>query len=160
MFCLSETVGMLAIFRFLLRFFEYWRLPFPPMLSKNSTDSLSLISTLKTVRTFGEDWYSSTLLWNHVDVIQQLAFTMAEFHPLKFQPYHVKGHADKTKKWNNMTREEQLNLISDEEANKALTQQTVLQRTTTSKYIRNPRSGAPPRIGRLGCTGFAYVSPQ
>ncbi len=120
----TEAGGALALFRFLYHYMKYYRISFANITSCNRTDSKSLILTIDKLRSYGDKWYSTVYMWNHIDIMQQLYLTMKDFHPLKFDLKKVKGHADRIKDKAELTRAEQINCICDEEATAALLDQT------------------------------------
>jgi hypothetical protein len=78
------------------------------------------LETLKKVSKFGDEWYPQVLLWHHIDAIQELVTLERELKPLKIMRHHVDGHADDGKKWEDLKRFEQVNVLCDREATKSL----------------------------------------
>ena len=119
----TEAYAVLTFLRFILHQYRFWKVEIPNARINGHTDSLSLIKTLAKIARFANDWYSTVYTWSHIDILREINNTLQELHPLVYIPQHVKAHADKKKKWHELSREEQVNVYCDREATSALRQQ-------------------------------------
>lgn len=131
----TEAVALLALCRFLLQFTLYYNIVIQEQTTKIYSDSKSLLDLLAQLETFENDWYPSVYRWNNIDVIIEIVKTLQLLRPLKLKRIFVKGHADKKKRWFEMTRPEQINVLCDTEANIGLTQQQFWTKDTSFRPL-------------------------
>ena len=108
----TETVGYLAILRMIFHLYTFWSIKIPKKNVTFRTDSLSMIQKLSGLLEYDE-WYASIYQQHHIDVSLQVKLATLDLKPLVFVLEHVRGHADRDKKWMDLTRPEQVNVMCD-----------------------------------------------
>ncbi len=119
----TETVAHIGAMRFLFHQYKFWNIDTPEGTLHLSTDSESMMKSTAKLESFGDKWFSAVFTWHHIDALQQLHYAALDLQPLALQRSHVKGHSDRKKKWESMSRQEQINVLCDEYATEALIKQ-------------------------------------
>jgi hypothetical protein len=120
----AESVGVLSVLWFLDRFCEFYNIkPINRPTLWLGTDSLSFLDRIKDLKEIPvNDWYANVFAYSDIDVTLEI-FKCLESHPFAYVFNHVKGHQDDKKKYSQLSRPSQLNVLADELATEALRDQ-------------------------------------
>ena len=113
----TEGYGMMGFQRMIYHVMVYWGIETPTsekaLQLRFFTDSLSLISKVKTLRSYGDNWYPSVHTWPHADVLLQIEAAAKDIDPFILDLRHVKAHQDDEKDYKDLEDEEKLNYHCD-----------------------------------------------
>jgi hypothetical protein len=122
----TEAYGMLGFQRMIYHVMTYWNIEVPKDDTKINlrfyTDSLSLISKITTLRSYGNKWYPSIHTWPHADILLQIKAAAIDMEPFILDMRHVKAHQDDDKEYEVLEDDEKLNYHCDLLATEALEQ--------------------------------------